>query len=80
MKKEKYTKVSYTHSWTKDEIKKLAKLWTSHNIDDIATEMGLQKTQVSYMANAIRKIYPNLMPRKHRNGQIGALIRETLGK
>lgn len=79
MKKTKYAKVEYAHQWTKDEIKMLAKLWTSKSVQDIADEMGLQKTQVSYMANAVRKIYPNLMPKKHRNGEIQSLIREALG-
>ena len=68
-----------THSWTKDEIKMLGKLWTSQSSQEIADKMGLRKEQVSYMANEIRKVYPKLIPKKHREGYMRNLIVEALG-
>ena len=79
MTKIKYKVVKKSHQWTKDEIKMLAKLWTSMNVEQIADRMGLEKTQVSYMAMEVRKLYPKLMPKKHRAGVIRSLIREALG-
>lgn len=68
-----------SHVWTKDGIKELAQLWESKSTQDIADEMGLEKFQVAYMATAIRKVYPKLLPKKHRQGMIQSLIKEALG-
>jgi len=74
-----YKKVKSAHSWTKDEIKKLAKVWESKTMDELAEEFGLNKTQVSYMAGEVRKIFPKLLTKKNRRGEMQALIREALG-
>jgi len=77
--KSKYTPVKGKHQWTKDEIKMLTKVWDSMSLDQLAKEFNLEKTQVSYMANEIRKLFPKLCLKKHRKGEVMALIKEALG-
>lgn len=67
------------HQWTKDEIKKLVRIWDSMTLGEVAEEMGLEKTQVQYMANEVRKLYPKFLAKKHRRGVIMGLIKEALG-
>ena len=74
----KYKKAE-THQWTKDEIKKLAKVWESKTMNELATEFGLEKTQLTYIAGKIRKVFPKLLAKKHRRGEMNALITEALG-
>ena len=72
-------KKNTTHSWTIKDIKELAQLWKTKSSEDIANEMGLRKEQVMYMAMEIRKVYPKVMPKKHRIGKTRNLITEALG-
>jgi hypothetical protein len=68
-----------THSWTKDEIKKLAKVWESKTMDELAEEFGVERTQLSYIVGEVRKEYPKLLTKKHSIGKLRALIIEALG-
>ncbi len=63
------------HMWTKDEMKKLYKLWESVEPQDIAEDMGIEVGQVRYMANAMRKEGFKLS-KKRKVGKKLLLIRE----
>lgn len=65
--------------WTADEIKQISKLWESHTITEMAEKLGVNEQQVIYMGTQIRKVYPKLVPKKHRKGYISNLIKQTLG-
>jgi len=65
------------HSWTKEEIKKLVKVWDTHTIDEVAQELKLDRQQVQYMVNEIRKAGVPLA-KKHRKGYLQNLIKEAL--
>ena len=77
--KRKYIKSGKPHQWTKDEIKTVAKLWTSSTISEMAEELGVDESQVVYMGSQIRLSYPDLVPKKHRKGYMRNLIVEALG-
>ena len=68
-----------SHLWTADEIKKLARLWTSRTIDEMAKELHVHPSQVVYMGSQVRLEFPDLVPKKHRKGFIRNLIKEALG-
>lgn len=74
-----YKKVTKRHSWTKEDIKKIVKLWENNTTEEIADEIGIDKSQVYYIAYEIRKIYPKLVQRKSIRGRLRNLITETLG-
>ncbi len=76
----KYIKVHKRHSWTKQDISMVAKLWETKTAAEIADEMGVEPQQVSYIASEIRKVYPNLIQKKYSRGYLRTLITETLGK
>lgn len=79
MKATAYKKVDERHSWTKSEIKKLAKLWSTMNTEQLAESIGVEVKQVGYMADMIRKEFPEMLPKKHKKGVLRGLIREALG-
>lgn len=63
--------------WTKENIKTLMKLWEAETVEGIGEKMNLNKTQVQYMANNIRKMgYP--LAKKHNISQTKALVEETM--
>lgn len=65
--------------WTKGEIKKLAQLWESSSIDDLAEEMGLEEKQIKYMVAKMRTAGFNLT-KKRKAAYIDLLIKEVLAE
>jgi hypothetical protein len=62
------------HMWTREEIRKVLKLWESRDTHQIAHELGVQPAQVSYIAGEIRKVNPKFCPKKNRAGYLRSLI------
>ncbi len=64
------------HMWTKDEIKKIARMWTDKTMQDIADDLGVEKIKIAALTTQMRKAGFNL-PRKHRNGYLLSLLKEV---
>lgn len=45
-----------SHVWTKDEVRKLYKLWEDCTLEELSADMGIRHVQVTYMANQMRKV------------------------
>lgn len=67
------------HSWTKEDIKKIIKLWSSKSTIDLAKDIGIDPAQVSYLAGQIRKSGYKL-PRKTVKGQLQTLIKDVISE
>lgn len=64
--------------WTKEEIRRMVDLWETKTLEEVAEEMGVKTSRITYMAHQIRKAgYPLAM--KRRTGYIRTLISEALG-
>jgi len=72
------SKKTVRHMWTKKEIGTILDLWDSCTIDEIAKKLGLRKEQITYMANAIRKVSPKAISKKHNVGYLRNLILDVL--
>jgi len=64
--------------WTKEEINTVLNLWETDSKEEIAVKLGRNINSINNMANQIRAIDKRALPRKHRKGQVGSLIREVL--
>lgn len=66
-----------THSWTKEEIRKVLDLWETKSTIEVATELGVRREQVQYISAALRKAGFKL-PRKKssRGSHLRNLIQE----
>lgn len=67
------------HLWTKDEIKKVIKMWDDKNPDELAHDLKVERVQVMYIASVIRKAGYRLA-KKHKKGYIHALIKEAISE
>ena len=65
--------------WTKEEIKKFIKLWDSCTKDELAEELGINRSQVGSMAGRLRKAGLELT-RKSRHGEVAILIKEVIAE
>lgn len=65
------------HMWTKDDIKKVAKLWSSKTMEELAKELDVRKDQILYIVTHMRKAGFEL-PRKHKTGYMEMLLKECL--
>lgn len=63
--------------WTKDELKKVLKMWDSKTTEEIAEELGVKKVQVQGIANKFRKLGVKLA-KKHRVGYMNNLMKEVI--
>jgi len=72
----KHQKIS--KQWTKDDIKKVVRIWTSMSGDEICDELAISKNQLYYIVRQIREVAPKALPKKHRVGVIQNLIKEAL--
>lgn len=75
--KNKNVRGGVKHSWTKEDIKKIIKLWSSKTTKDLADEIGVSTGQIGYIAMNIRKSGYKL-PRKTVKGQLRTLIGEVI--
>lgn len=66
-----------SHQWTKEDVKKVIKLWDSMTKEEIALELDITESQVGSMAFRIRKAGGNLA-KKHRKGLCEELIKEAI--
>jgi len=66
--------------WTKDDLKLVLKLWESKTTDEIAAELGVVPQMIHYVAKQIRLVDPKALPKKHRIGELQALIRDVFAK
>ncbi len=66
----------YWHSWTKAELKLVCQLWTTHSLDEISSELGLTKQQISYAVTELRRSGAPL-PRKYARNQRNRLFKEA---
>lgn len=64
------------HMWTKDEIKKVTKLWESNSVETLAEEMGVKPNQLYGLIVQMRKAGFNLI-KKHRKGYLLSLLKEV---
>lgn len=62
--------------WTKEEIKMVIRYWEEMNTQDLAKKLGIEKSQLSTMAVALRKAGVKLS-RKRIQGYIQPLIEEV---
>ncbi|MCK5017882.1 MAG: hypothetical protein KAS32_12535 [Candidatus Peribacteraceae bacterium] len=65
----------HSHQYTKEEIRKVLKIWEKSSVQDIADELGVTTNQVQYLASQIRKAGVDL-PKKKRVGHFQKLILE----
>lgn len=68
-----------SHQFTKDEIRLVATQWESKTKEEIAEVLGLEKFQVDYIANLLRKHGMNLT-RKKVKGKLATLILEVVAE
>ncbi len=68
-------KLKSYHQWTKDQIKKVLKMWESHTAQEIAEEIGVSKEKITGIANVLRKKGFKLS-KKRQNGYFQILIDE----
>ena len=61
--------------WTKDDVRKIHKLWTSKTVAEICDEMSIRPEQLTYIITQMRKAGIEV-PRKHRNGHMRNLLEE----
>lgn len=61
--------------WTKDEAKKVLRLWSSKTREEVAKEIGVSELQLYNIVTQLRKAGFNL-PKKHRNGHLRNLLEE----
>lgn len=72
--KNKTTKKTF-HMWTKEEIKKLVKMWDDKTKEELAEELGLNEVQIGSMARRIRLLgYP--LTKKNKSGYLENVINE----
>ena len=64
------------HQFTKDEIKKVYRLWEGESTLKIAEELGLKEQQITYIATQMRKSGMKLA-KKHKIGYLRNLIEEV---
>lgn len=64
------------HQFTKDEIKKVYRLWEGKSVVDIANDLGLKEQQVTYIATQMRKSGIKLT-KKRKKGYLRNLIEEV---
>lgn len=64
------------HQFTKDEIKKVYRLWEGKSTLAIAEELGLKEQQITYIATQMRKSGLK-MAKKHKIGYLRNLIEEV---
>lgn len=67
------------HSWTKEEIRALIKMWDTMTLDELALELGVGKQRIQAIAHVIRK-KGYALAKKKMKGTIGLLIDEVLGE
>lgn len=67
------------HIWTKDEVRKIAQIWETKSIGEIAEELGVRPEQVSYMVGEMRKNGFNLS-KKYRRNEIQSMLKEVLAE
>jgi biotin operon repressor len=64
-----------SHMWTKADIKKVATLWETSTITEIATAIGINRPQLMYMLRQMRNAGFDI-PKKHKTGYIQILLEE----
>lgn len=55
-------------------------LWKSQTTEEICNELKITDNQFSYIANRIRKVDKNILPKKHKHGTTDNLIREVIAE
>lgn len=65
-----------SHMWTKDEIRRVVKVWESSTPEDIGKELGVTRLQVNQIAGKLRKAGVNLT-KKRQAGYLSKLINEV---
>lgn len=63
--------------WTKDQIKKLARVWESSSLQELADEFHVEKSRVQSIVASMRKVGFKLA-KKHREGYQRGLLQEVL--
>lgn len=64
------------HMWTKDEIKKIFRLWENSNPQDLADQLGVKLSQLKNVVTAMRKVgFP--LVQKRRNGAYAKVLNEV---
>ena len=43
------------HMWTREEVKKLYKIWDTSSMEEVCEELGIEVGQVRYMVQQMRK-------------------------
>lgn len=67
------------HLWTKADIQKVCKLWSTKTTQQIADDLKVEVYQVQSLATLIRKTgYP--LPRKMVKGRLRTLVEEALSE
>lgn len=62
---------------TKEEIKKLMKMWDTKSLDELEKEMNWPRRKISHLAYQIRKLGYKLAS-KRVNGELRHLIAEAI--
>lgn len=68
-----------TKTWTKDDLRKIIKMWPDHSIVEMSKELEANYDVVSAMGARMRRLGVPLEP-KHRGGYIAPLIAELLAE
>ena len=63
--------------FTQQEVNAVLELWETKTTEQIAKELGRDKSSIQYLATQIRKAGYNL-PRKRHTGTIQLMIKEVL--
>ena len=66
-------------SWTKEDVRKVARLWETSTRDELAKELGVNVEQVTYISSEMRKVGFNI-PKKRRNAEFRLMLAEVLGE
>lgn len=70
------TRIKY-HSWTKEEIKTVVRLWDDISQRDLADELGVTEIQLMYVVRSIRN-FGYKLTKKRRTGTLRSLIGEAV--
>ncbi len=64
-----------TKMWTKEEMRKVIKMWDTATVEEISKELRREKSSIQGMVGKMRKSGIEIA-RKHRGGYINNLIKE----
>ena len=71
--------MSKNHLWTKEEIRKVAKLWDEYSVEGLSKELGVEPKHLKYIVARMR-VEGFVLAKKRRNEYISTLLKEVLAE